>query len=167
MLCWYVSWFLSCKSRFLFIRIRLWSFFYQNTRSKKQESYFLKLFFDIFFSFLRLLRRVLRKRNKPPATEAFANERFCNERFCLPEPGRFVFALKHDSPLGYTTQSSPPRDFSGTEGCICRTNSMSPSLSYYHPANCPFCWLPWQHGENSWNQNTASTQNTQLVCLTI
>lgn len=31
---------------------------------------------------------------------------------------------------------------------------MSPSLSYYHPANCPFSWLPWQHGENSWNQTS-------------
>ena len=80
----------------------------------------------------------------------FANERFCNEWFCLPEPGRLVFTVKRDSPSGYTTQSAPPRDFLGTEGCICRTNSTSPSPSYNHPANCPLCWLPWQHGGGGW-----------------
>ncbi|TNN88298.1 hypothetical protein EYF80_001514 [Liparis tanakae] len=49
------------------------------------------------------------------------------------EPDLLVSALKRDRPSGHATQSSPPRDFSGTEGCICRTNSMSPSLTTILP----------------------------------
>lgn len=70
------------------------------------------------------------------------NKDFATSRSGCQSAVSLFFALKRDSLSGDTTQSAPPRDFSGTEGCICRTNSALPLMSSYHPANCPLRRLP-------------------------
>lgn len=113
-------------------------FFSLNTRSKKRGSYFPKLFYRIKFGVLWLLR----KRNKPAATEPFANERFCNEWFCLPEPGLLVFLLWNviaswDTPLSlHHLGTSREQRAASAEQTACRPCCLTTILPTALSAGC-------------------------------